>query len=205
MIFSTGMEGGSFVMCDDLCGPPELSFEGAEAVLAGATVPGGGGGNGPFCWAPRVTANKPLAKRNSGLAFTGLLATPTASRVSPCISSTLLDFLFIVIHPRIRCINLHFRGLLSIFLSAMKSCREGNSCENSPLPCSRDAILYFPFRFAISACAFSPPRRKEPLMNIALSDRRVSPRHNFKLPLRVRILKAAIAEQRTESVNLSGG
>jgi len=42
-------------------------------------------------------------------------------------------------------------------------------------------------------------------MNIALSDRRVSARHNFKLPLRVRILKSAIAEQRTESVNLSGG
>jgi len=41
-------------------------------------------------------------------------------------------------------------------------------------------------------------------MNIALSDRRVSPRHNFKLPLRVRILKSAIAEQRTESENLSG-
>ena len=40
-------------------------------------------------------------------------------------------------------------------------------------------------------------------MNIALSDRRVSARHNFKLPLRVRILKSAIAEQRTESVNLS--
>ncbi len=40
-------------------------------------------------------------------------------------------------------------------------------------------------------------------MNIALSDRRVSARHNFKLPLRVRILKSAIAEQRTESVNRS--
>ena len=40
-------------------------------------------------------------------------------------------------------------------------------------------------------------------MNIALSDRRVSPRHNFKLPLRVRILKSAIPEQRTESENLS--
>jgi len=40
-------------------------------------------------------------------------------------------------------------------------------------------------------------------MNIALSDRRVSPRHNFKLPLRVRILKSEIPEQRTESENLS--
>jgi hypothetical protein len=40
-------------------------------------------------------------------------------------------------------------------------------------------------------------------MNIALVDRRVSPRHDFKLPLSVRILKSAIAEQRTESVNLS--
>jgi hypothetical protein len=40
-------------------------------------------------------------------------------------------------------------------------------------------------------------------MNIALSDRRVSPRHNFKLPLRIRIWKSAIPEQRTESENLS--
>jgi hypothetical protein len=40
-------------------------------------------------------------------------------------------------------------------------------------------------------------------MNIATSDRRVSPRYNFKLPLRVRIWKSAIPEQRTESENLS--
>jgi hypothetical protein len=40
-------------------------------------------------------------------------------------------------------------------------------------------------------------------MNIALSDRRVSPRHSFKLPLRIRIWKSAIPEQRTESENLS--
>ena len=40
-------------------------------------------------------------------------------------------------------------------------------------------------------------------MNIASSDRRVSARHNFKLPLRVRIWKSAIREQRTESENLS--
>jgi hypothetical protein len=79
--------------------------------------------------------------------------------------------------------------LAFIFLGAMRSCREGTSSENSPPPCSCDGILYFPFRFAISACAIPPPRRKETLMNIALSDRRVSPRHNFKLPLRFRILK----------------
>src|SRR5882762_754871 len=141
MIFSTGMEGGSFVMCDDLCGPPELSFDGAEAALVGATAPGGGGGNGPFCCAPRVTANKPLAIRSSGLACMGLLAAPTASKVSPSISSTLLDFHFIVIHPRIRCINLHFRGLHLFFWSGMRICWEGNSSENSPLLCSRDAML----------------------------------------------------------------
>ena len=40
-------------------------------------------------------------------------------------------------------------------------------------------------------------------MNIAGSDRRVSPRHNFKLPLRVRIWNSALPEQRTESENLS--
>ena len=69
-------------MCEDLCGPPELSFDGAEGVLVGATVPGGGGGNGPFCCAPRFTANKPLAIRSSGLAPMDLLAGPTARRLS---------------------------------------------------------------------------------------------------------------------------
>src|SRR6267143_171750 len=111
MIFSTGMEGGSFVMCEDLCGAPELSFDGAEGVLVGATVPGGGGGNGPFCCAPRVAANKPLATRSSALAPMALLAAPTASKVGPSISSSLPAFLFIIIHPRVRCIDLQFRGL----------------------------------------------------------------------------------------------
>src|SRR5882672_8052667 len=112
MIFSIGMEGGSFVMCEDLCGPPpEPSFDGAGSVLVGATVPGGGGGNGPFCCAPRATANKPPAIRNSALAPMALLAAPTASKVSPSICSSLLAFFIIVIHPRIRCIDLYFRGL----------------------------------------------------------------------------------------------
>src|SRR5258706_13890862 len=107
MIFSTGMEGGSFVMCEDLCGTPAPSFDGAEGVLVGATVPGGGGGNGPFCWAPRVIVNKPATIRSSGLAPMRILIAPTASKVSPRISSTLLAFLFIVIYSRIRCIGLH--------------------------------------------------------------------------------------------------
>src|SRR6266850_980731 len=111
MIFSTGMEGGSFVMCEDLCGTPELSFDGAGGVLAGAAVPGGGGGNGPFCCAPRVSANKPLAIKSSGRTPMAPLAAPTASKVSPSISSSLLTFLFIVIYSRIRCMDLHFRGL----------------------------------------------------------------------------------------------
>src|SRR6267142_2585852 len=111
MIFSTGMEGGSFVMCEDLCGTPAPSFDGAEGVLVGATVPGGGGGNGPFCCAPKVSASKPLAIRSSGLAPMALLAASTASKVSPSISSSLLACLFIVIYSRIRCMDLHFRGL----------------------------------------------------------------------------------------------
>src|SRR5437016_3729064 len=102
MIFSTGMEGGSFVMCEDLCGPPELSFDAAEGALVGAAVPGRGGGNGPFCCAPRDTASKPLAIRSTAPAPMALLAAPTASTVSPSISSSLLDLLFIVIYPRIR-------------------------------------------------------------------------------------------------------
>ena len=63
-------------------------------------------------------------------------------------------------------------------------------------------MLVFPFLRNVSV-RHPPPRRKETLMNITASDRRVSPRHNVKLSLRVRILKSAIPEQRAESENLS--
>jgi hypothetical protein len=40
-------------------------------------------------------------------------------------------------------------------------------------------------------------------MNVAAAERRVARRHSFKAPLRVRIWKSAIPEQRAESENLS--
>lgn len=40
-------------------------------------------------------------------------------------------------------------------------------------------------------------------MKRAASDRRASLRHNFKVPLRIRIWKSAVPEQRGESLNLS--
>lgn len=40
-------------------------------------------------------------------------------------------------------------------------------------------------------------------MNVAVADRRATRRHSFKAPLRVRIWKSAIPEQRAESENLS--
>jgi hypothetical protein len=40
-------------------------------------------------------------------------------------------------------------------------------------------------------------------MDVVSSDRRVSLRHKFRLPLRVRIWKSGMPEQRTESENLS--
>jgi len=40
-------------------------------------------------------------------------------------------------------------------------------------------------------------------MNVAAADRRVTRRHSFKAPLRVRIWKSAISEERAESENLS--
>jgi hypothetical protein len=40
-------------------------------------------------------------------------------------------------------------------------------------------------------------------MKAAASDRRSSPRHNFKVPLRIRIWKSAVPEERGESENLS--
>jgi hypothetical protein len=40
-------------------------------------------------------------------------------------------------------------------------------------------------------------------MKVAASDRRLSLRRNFKIPIRIRVWKSAIPEQRNESVNLS--
>jgi hypothetical protein len=40
-------------------------------------------------------------------------------------------------------------------------------------------------------------------MKVAASDRRLTVRHNFRTPIRIRIWKSAIPEQRSESVNLS--
>jgi hypothetical protein len=41
-------------------------------------------------------------------------------------------------------------------------------------------------------------------MKVAVLDRRGALRHNFKVPLRVRICRSGIPEQRTKSENLSG-
>lgn len=41
-------------------------------------------------------------------------------------------------------------------------------------------------------------------MKVAASDRRLTVRHNFRTPIRIRLWKSAIAEERGESENLSG-
>jgi hypothetical protein len=99
------MDGGSFVMCEDLCCAPEPSFGGVEVVLAGATVPCGGGGNGPFCCALRVTAKKPVAIKSSALASVRLPAFLISPKVNSSISSNLLALILTVLYPRIRCID----------------------------------------------------------------------------------------------------
>jgi hypothetical protein len=40
-------------------------------------------------------------------------------------------------------------------------------------------------------------------MKVAVSDRRLTIRHNFRTPIRIRLWKSAAPEQRKESVNLS--
>jgi PilZ domain-containing protein len=40
-------------------------------------------------------------------------------------------------------------------------------------------------------------------MKVAASDRRLTVRHNFRTPIRIRLWKSAIAEERGESENLS--
>ena len=40
-------------------------------------------------------------------------------------------------------------------------------------------------------------------MRVAASDRRLATRHNLKLPIRIRVSKSGVTEERAESVNLS--
>jgi len=62
------MDGGSFVMCEDLCGTPAPSFGGVEGVPGGHNSAWRWRRQRPFCCAPSVTANKPLAIKSSKLA-----------------------------------------------------------------------------------------------------------------------------------------
>src|SRR5438445_1542036 len=68
MICSTGIAGGSLVMCEDVSWREAFVLAESEDTLEGTTVPGGGGGNGPRCWAAKGTASKAHATIKS--AFT---------------------------------------------------------------------------------------------------------------------------------------
>jgi hypothetical protein len=61
---------------------------------------------------------------------------------------------------------------------------------------SAQCYTLVPFR-SNSEPALPPSSRNEALMKIAVLDRRGALRHNFKVPLRVRICKSAIPEQQT--------
>jgi hypothetical protein len=81
-------------------------------------------------------------------------------------------------------------------------CR-GETPLNTGLPPTAP-MLYFSSLPSIFQFAPSPSSRKEAPMRIAVLDRRGALRHNFKVPLRVRICKSGIPEQRTKSENLLG-
>jgi CheY-like chemotaxis protein len=65
-------------------------------------------------------------------------------------------------------------------------------------------MLYFKSPSIDISIRAIPSSRNEAQMNIAVLDRRGALRHNFKVPLRVRIGMSATPEQRTKSENLSG-
>src|SRR5260370_32499237 len=48
-----------------------------------------------------------------------------------------------------------------------------------------------------------PLSSQEHHMKVAASDRRLTIRHNFRTPIRIRIWKSAIPEQRREALNMS--
>src|SRR2546422_2322110 len=58
MICSTGIAGGSLVICEDVNCREEFVFADSTGAGDGATVPGGGGGNGPCRCAAVGSASK---------------------------------------------------------------------------------------------------------------------------------------------------
>jgi hypothetical protein len=75
---------------------------------------------------------------------------------------------------------------------------------STKLNLSRTALLFHTVYFGqITACAIVPPWCKEASMEVYVSERRISPRHLLKTPLRVRVWKSGSTERRAESQNLS--
>lgn len=65
-------------------------------------------------------------------------------------------------------------------------------------------MLFPSYFFPILSCAIALSGARKPVpMNVAVADCRVTRRHSFKAPLRARIWKSAIPEQRAESENFS--
>lgn len=99
------------MICEDLSCGPEFVFVADGGALTGATVPGGGGGNGPFCCAARVTVSNALAIKRNNVTPACLPSFPLVPAVSPRISFNLLRLIPYLLYLRIRCIGSEFRGL----------------------------------------------------------------------------------------------
>jgi len=83
MICSTGIAGGSLVMCEDVSWREAFVLAESEDTLEGTTVPGGGGGNGPRCWAAKGTASKAHATIKSAF-------TPIFMRFNPAMAAPII-------------------------------------------------------------------------------------------------------------------
>src|SRR5690349_741082 len=83
MICSTGIAGGSLVMCEGVSWREAFVLCESEGALEGTIVPGGGGGNGPGCWAAKGTAGK--AHTTIKTAFTPIFMRFNAAMAAPII------------------------------------------------------------------------------------------------------------------------
>src|SRR5438045_9788803 len=83
MICSTGIAGGSLVRCEDVSWREAFVLAESDGTLDGTTVPGGGGGNGPRCWAAKGSASKAHATIKSAF-------TPIIMRFNPAMAAPII-------------------------------------------------------------------------------------------------------------------
>ena len=97
-------------MCEEVSCRPAFVLAESEGALDGTTVPGGGGGNGPRCWAAKGNASAAHARINTVLTTIFLRLVFFIGEMSTLLLSGLLVTQSLL-YFKIRCVEQRFRNL----------------------------------------------------------------------------------------------